>query len=342
VKPPAKAATRPPVKPAQKNATPSPEMSPVQMAAAELLAVTEAKHGSGNWYACNIELAQGAERLKVVKQEVCTDKKNPPVHKPFGHPADSFEARVLESFQAAAATKMRDLLANDGVKWAGLQLELNRAQDGKLTFYVVNAFDSPSDEQAVAVVHVATQWMPPQELLKQALEDEIRSGGIDAQAAKASLAADLAPTAISAAEKAGNGASIAEEAERGARVGLEVQAPWSEKLLDGSKTVETRKCAPPAELRLRNAHALRPAVLASRLCSRHHRYALPNELVGKPVALIGTAKGEAGVSALADAVPAGGAQLLGEVTFGECFRYASRAQWREDESRHGVAEGARA
>ena len=33
------------------------------------------------------------------------------------------------------------------------------------------------------------------------------------------------------------------------------------------------------------------------------------------------------------------AVLLGEVVFGECFRYATRAQWRADEARHGVAEG---
>ena len=52
------------------------------------------------------------------------------------------------------------------------------------------------------MIHVATTWLPPMELLKGALEDEIRRAGPDATAAKASLAADLAPTAISAAEKA--------------------------------------------------------------------------------------------------------------------------------------------
>jgi len=67
-------------------------------------------------------------------------------------------------------------------------------------------------------------------------------------------------------------------------------------------------------------------------------YALPEALVGKPIALIGT-MGQAGVSALPDTVAAGGAQLLGELTFGECFRYTSVEQWRADEKRHAVTEG---
>ena len=93
--------------------------------------------------------------------------------------------------------------------------------------------------------------------------------------------------------------------------GLELQRPWSELLLRGSKSVETRG------------------------------YALPVELLHVKLAVIETEAGHEGHSGLGDAVEAGacGVHLTGTVTFAECFQYSDRPQWLADTARHCVTEG---
>lgn len=93
------------------------------------------------------------------------------------------------------------------------------------------------------------------------------------------------------------------------RRGLELQRPWSELLLTGVKTVETRG------------------------------YALPAALVGVPLLVIETEPVVPGQSGLGDVVQAGteGARLTGEVTFSECIVYEDRQQWLADSARHCVA-----
>jgi len=91
-------------------------------------------------------------------------------------------------------------------------------------------------------------------------------------------------------------------------VGLEMQQPFSQLLLSGAKTVETRS------------------------------YCLPASLVGRPIAVLETECGAACGSALADNVAAGdqSVRLVGTVTFGSCFAYASADEWDADSTRHRV------
>ena len=94
----------------------------------------------------------------------------------------------------------------------------------------------------------------------------------------------------------------------GASVALEVQQPFSRRLLDGTKSIETRN------------------------------YELPAALLHRPLALIETAEGAAGVSALPDVVDAGfrGASVIGHIVFRECKEYTSQAQWDADCNAHLV------
>lgn len=81
--------------------------------------------------------------------------------------------------------------------------------------------------------------------------------------------------------------------------GLECKEPWASLILTGEKTVETRL------------------------------YALPPQLVGRPIVLMSTAadSGSAGVSGLSDHCPPGAASTVGLVTFGEVVRWDSRESW---------------
>lgn len=91
-------------------------------------------------------------------------------------------------------------------------------------------------------------------------------------------------------------------------VGLEVQRPWSQMILTGTKSVETRT------------------------------YPLPATLVGRAIYVLETEENLAGTSCLADRVDAGdpSVQLVGTVTFGSCVAYASKDEWLADEARHCV------
>ena len=187
--------------------------------------------------------------------------------------------------------KLRDHpLASDGRVRAGFQKGLSAAERKR-------------DEQARAEAAKLA------ERAARAKEKEARGAKKKAEKARRDEVerAQRAGWAAAAAAKKAAAADRQDAAE--ARVGLEVQAPWSELLLRGSKSVETR------------------------------RYPLPAELLGVPLALIGTAQGKAGVSALPDHVPAGESRLLGLVTFGEQWRYSTREQWRADEPRHAVPQG---
>lgn len=90
---------------------------------------------------------------------------------------------------------------------------------------------------------------------------------------------------------------------------LEVQAPWARALVDGSKTVETR------------------------------RYPLPEWARGVEVWILETVTGLANASALGDAPAAGAALLVGTCVFRDEVAYDGEARWRSDEARHLVAEG---
>jgi hypothetical protein len=85
--------------------------------------------------------------------------------------------------------------------------------------------------------------------------------------------------------------------------GLNVQWPWSRKLLTGEKTVETRG------------------------------YPLPEKHIGQPLAIIETpgkrGKREADIKE---------ASVIGIVTFSGCFKYETAAQWKSDFRRHMVDE----
>jgi hypothetical protein len=88
--------------------------------------------------------------------------------------------------------------------------------------------------------------------------------------------------------------------------GLNIQWPWSRKILSGEKTVETRS------------------------------YRLPDKYRNKELAVIETAgpRGRrlAGITE---------ARVIGIVVFARSFKYTDRREWERDKKRHCVAEGDR-
>jgi hypothetical protein len=83
--------------------------------------------------------------------------------------------------------------------------------------------------------------------------------------------------------------------------GLHVQWPWSELLLSGKKTVETRS------------------------------YSIPKKYLGMPLALIETPGPD---GRRLGKVPH--ARIIGTIVFSESFKYATREEWLKDQSRHQV------
>jgi hypothetical protein len=81
-------------------------------------------------------------------------------------------------------------------------------------------------------------------------------------------------------------------------VGLNIQCPWADLLMSGSKTVETRS------------------------------YHLPLKYVGVPLALIET-PGKTGKFK---------SRIIGLITFNESFKYKSKDHWTYDYYRHMVNE----
>ncbi|CAL5229210.1 g12493 [Coccomyxa viridis] len=93
------------------------------------------------------------------------------------------------------------------------------------------------------------------------------------------------------------------------RYGLDCEAPWCDKILDGEKTIETRK------------------------------YRLPAELIGQRIWLLESG-GEENVPSLGDEVLAGsqGARIVGSVTFIDVKKYTSQESWAADADKHRVPE----
>ena len=89
---------------------------------------------------------------------------------------------------------------------------------------------------------------------------------------------------------------------------LEVQAPFSRYILDGSKSIETRS------------------------------YLLPDELLGKPIMLCESTPGIDSVSAVNDTVVAGQADLsmIGEIIVSSCTEYMSQLSFDNDRPLHLV------
>lgn len=83
--------------------------------------------------------------------------------------------------------------------------------------------------------------------------------------------------------------------------GINIQWPWSELLLNGKKTIETRT------------------------------YPLPKKFEGVELAIIETpgprGKKEAGIDK---------ARIIGTIVFGQSFQYKNEKEWRNDQARHRV------
>jgi len=95
------------------------------------------------------------------------------------------------------------------------------------------------------------------------------------------------------------------------RIGLEMQAPWSEEILKGCKTIETRQ------------------------------YDLPEGLVGRRVEIMEVAKGKDGVSCLPSKDVLGkedmrGVKWVGWAEFGGVIKYETREAFEADDSEHMV------
>jgi len=81
-------------------------------------------------------------------------------------------------------------------------------------------------------------------------------------------------------------------------IGINIQCPWSEFLINGNKCVETRS------------------------------YPLPDKYVGEELALIET-PGKLGRFK---------ARIIGTITFSHSFEYKDNNEWKDDYNRHLVAE----
>jgi len=84
--------------------------------------------------------------------------------------------------------------------------------------------------------------------------------------------------------------------------GVNVQWPWSQAIIDGRKTVETRN------------------------------YPLPKKYLGVPLALIETAGRDGAKSGVSIA------RIIGLIKFSKCFQYQSKSHWMGDKRRHLVSE----
>ncbi|OQR95131.1 2OG-Fe(II) oxygenase [Thraustotheca clavata] len=91
---------------------------------------------------------------------------------------------------------------------------------------------------------------------------------------------------------------------------LEVQAPWSEWLLDGRKSIETR------------------------------RYEFPQHLLGQRVWILETPQGFTQQSALPNqvSVPSAYGKIVGFVIFDQSKQYTTQQEWKDDEEKHLVKE----
>lgn len=83
--------------------------------------------------------------------------------------------------------------------------------------------------------------------------------------------------------------------------GINIQWPWSELIISGEKTIETRS------------------------------YPIPTKHIGKTLAVIQTpgprGKKEAGIKA---------STIIGTVVFSKCYRYASKDHWKRESNLHKV------
>lgn len=92
---------------------------------------------------------------------------------------------------------------------------------------------------------------------------------------------------------------------------LEVQYPYSNFILNGSKTIESRE------------------------------YSLPGALLNQSILLLESGQGSEGISSLPDVISpdiarSGNLHVIGIVTFCNCFQYTSEQQWADDRSQHLV------
>lgn len=97
--------------------------------------------------------------------------------------------------------------------------------------------------------------------------------------------------------------------------GLEIQRPWSDSLLEGSKAIETRN------------------------------YDLPKALIGKRIQILETKPGEDGVSDLGDYISGldmeanESLNVVGWVVFGRVIEYRDGTNFEADEKKHLVKKG---
>lgn len=92
-------------------------------------------------------------------------------------------------------------------------------------------------------------------------------------------------------------------------LGLEVQSPWSTRLLNGEKTIETRA------------------------------YPLPENMMNCPILILESPQGISKTSSIPDIVEEKGLlKIVGLVSFSENIQYSSFQRWKEDIPHHCVSE----
>jgi len=91
--------------------------------------------------------------------------------------------------------------------------------------------------------------------------------------------------------------------------GLEMQSPWAQALIEGRKTIETRA------------------------------YNLPNDLLGKWIAIIQSPQGKPGISAMGNQLDfdSSDAKIVGWCKFSAVVQYTNRVDFESDEGAHLVA-----
>jgi predicted nicotinamide N-methyase len=147
------------------------------------------------------------------------------------------------------------------------------------------------------------------------IAEGVKEGDVTTPGARVLLRLPLSPDDVAPIARRG-------EAAAGVAFGLEVQVPWSTRLLSGEKLIETRAYPLPEPLLLDGA-----VRAAGRLPSATVLQAVP---VPTRVAILESPVGGLAVHGLASA------KVVGFVTFGACKVYRSRAEWAADSALHCV------
>eukprot|EP00656_Telonema_subtile_P046990 TRINITY_DN5372_c0_g1_i2.p2 TRINITY_DN5372_c0_g1~~TRINITY_DN5372_c0_g1_i2.p2 ORF type:complete len:173 (-),score=52.80 TRINITY_DN5372_c0_g1_i2:223-741(-) len=121
--------------------------------AAALLEQLDLLHGRGVWWACNLQLDQDQHILRLCEQLVSTYDPDPCPQAQ----CDGLARMLAVAETSTRCQALRNALAEAGVVWSGMQLEVTRREAGERggdPVVVLCCFNGPEEQQATALVRV--------------------------------------------------------------------------------------------------------------------------------------------------------------------------------------------